>query len=113
MLIALLGANRDERHFTEPHRFDVFRPESRHIAFGHGIHHCVGAPLARMEGEVALDRLLTRYDDIRLAATDPLIYRPSTLMRGLQALPVSLRTAVIRTPVSADPGADEPTRKAC
>ncbi|WP_197382146.1 cytochrome P450 family protein [Mycolicibacterium mengxianglii] len=113
LLIALLGANRDERHFTEPHRFDVFRPESRHIAFGHGIHHCVGAPLARMEGEVALDRLLTRYDDIRLAATDPLMYRPSTLMRGLQALPVSLRTAVIRTPVSADPGADEPTRKAC
>lgn len=113
VLIALLGANRDEQRFTDPHRFDVFRPDNRHIAFGHGIHHCVGAPLARMEGEIALDRLLCRYDDIRLAATDPLTYRPSTLMRGLQALPVSLRTAVIRTHVSAEPGADEPPRKAC
>lgn len=93
VLIALLGANRDERRFTDPHRFDVFRPENRHLAFGHGIHHCVGAPLARMEGEVALERLLCRYDDIRLTDTGPLRYRPSTLMRGLQTLPVTLGTA--------------------
>ena len=98
VLIALLGANRDESRFADPHRFDLFRPENRHIAFGHGIHHCVGAPLARMEGEIALDRLLSRYDDIQLAATRPLTYRPSTLMRGLQALPVTVRT-------------DHPTRK--
>lgn len=93
LMIALLGANRDERRFTDAHRFDMFRTENRHLAFGHGIHHCVGAPLARMEGEIALDRLLSRYDDIRLAATDPLTYRPSTLMRGLESLPVTVQTS--------------------
>jgi cytochrome P450 len=91
VVIALLGANRDERRFTDPHRFDVFRPENRHIAFGHGIHHCVGAPLARMEGEIALDRLLSRYDDIQLVSGGAPAYRPSTLMRGLQELPVTVR----------------------
>jgi cytochrome P450 len=92
MLIALAAANRDERRFANADRFDVSRNSNRHIAFGHGIHYCVGAPLARMEGEIALDRLLTRFGDIRLAATGPLAYRSSTLMRGLQALPVTLRT---------------------
>ncbi|MCV7298399.1 cytochrome P450 [Mycobacterium barrassiae] len=91
VLIALQAANRDERRFVNADRFDIFRKNNRHIAFGHGIHFCVGAPLARVEGEVALDRLLTRFGDIRLAADAPLTYRPSTLMRGLQALPVTLR----------------------
>ena len=91
VLIALLGANRDERRFIDAHRFEVRRPENRHIAFGHGIHHCIGAPLARMEGEIALDRLLSRYGDLQLT-TKPLTYRPSTLMRGLQELPVTVRT---------------------
>lgn len=90
VLIALLGANHDERRFPDPHRFDIFRPDNRHLAFGHGIHHCLGAPLARMEGEIALDRLLSRYEDIRLAITEPPTYRPSTLMRGLRSLPVSV-----------------------
>jgi cytochrome P450 len=113
VLIALLGANRDERRFSDADRFDVTRRQHRHIAFGHGIHHCVGAPLARMEGEIALDRLLSRYDDIRLATIGPLTYRPSTLMRGLQALPVILRTAVPEPTSAAEPGADKPTRRAC
>ncbi len=90
VLIALLGANHDERRFPDPHRFDIFRADNRHLAFGHGIHHCVGAPLARMEGEIALDRLLSRYHQIQLAATKPPEYRMSTLMRGLQSLPVTL-----------------------
>jgi cytochrome P450 len=90
IVIALLGANRDERLFADAHLFDVFRSKNRHIAFGHGVHHCVGAPLARMEGEIALDRLLSRYDDIRLADAAPLTYRRGTFMRGLQALPVTV-----------------------
>ena len=102
LLIALLGANRDDERFTDPHRFDVSRPQNRHIAFGHGIHHCVGAPLARMEGEVALDRLLDHYEDIRLTDTGPLTYRPTTLMRGLQALPVTVRTAEPERTPAAD-----------
>ncbi len=98
VLIALLGANHDERRFPDPHRFDIFRPDNRHLAFGHGIHHCVGAPLARMEGEIALDRLLSRYDDIRLAITESPTYRPSTLMRGLQSLPVTVSGLRQQTP---------------
>lgn len=109
LLIALLGANRDDHRFTDPHRFDVSRPQNRHIAFGHGIHHCVGAPLARMEGEVALERLLVHYEDIRLTDTGPLTYRPTTLMRGLQALPVTLRTAE----PERTPAAEKPKQKEC
>jgi cytochrome P450 len=99
VLIALLSANRDDRRFPAADRFDITRNgqttrnSHRHIAFGHGIHHCVGAPLARMEAEIALDRLLSRFVDIRLEMTGPPTYRPSTLMRGLHALPVSLRPA--------------------
>jgi cytochrome P450 len=63
------------------------------MAFGRGIHHCVGAPLARMEAEIAFDRLLSRFGDIRLNSDEPLSYRPSTLMRGLHALPVVLGSA--------------------
>ena len=100
VLIALLGANHDERRFPDPHRFDIFRADNRHLAFGHGIHHCLGAPLARMEGEIALERLFSRYDDIRLAATEPPAYRPSTLMRGLQSLPVTVGRSVPQTRVS-------------
>ncbi|CAM3340206.1 cytochrome P450 [Mycobacterium frederiksbergense] len=93
VLIALLSANRDERRFPDADRFDITRNGNRHIAFGRGIHHCVGAPLARMEAEIAFDRLLSRFGDIRLASDEPLSYRPSTLMRGLHALPVVLGPA--------------------
>ncbi|BBZ32082.1 cytochrome P450 family protein [Mycolicibacterium confluentis] len=104
VLIGLLGANRDELRFADPHLFDVSRPDNRHLAFGHGIHHCLGAPLARMEGEIALDRMLSRYDDIRLASTSSLTYRPSTLMRGLQELPVTVRATNPRPVTDADRG---------
>lgn len=101
--IALLGANHDERRFPDPHRFDIFRPDNRHLAFGHGIHHCLGAPLARMEGEVALDRLLSRFEDIRLAVSEPPTYRPSTLMRGLQSLPLSVSGPRVRRRLTTGP----------
>ena len=73
-------SNRDERRFPDADRFDITRNGNRHIAFGRGIHHCVGAPLARMEAEIAFDRLLSRFGDIRLASDEPLSYRPSTCL---------------------------------
>ncbi len=71
----------------DPHR----SPALPHTAFGHGVHHCLGAPLARLEGRTALDRLLTRCPDLRLAtAPDQLVLRPSLLMHGPVSLPVRL-----------------------
>ena len=91
-MIALLAANHDSDQFDEPDRLDITRNPNAHLAFGHGIHYCVGAPLARLEAEIALGRLLARFDRITLDDRATLQYRPSTLMRGLTALPVRLRS---------------------
>ena len=92
VLISLLGANRDEERFAEPDRLDVTRAAGGHLAFGHGIHYCVGAPLARLEAEIALAGLLARFPDLALdAKPDELVYRPSSLVHGLESLPVRLR----------------------
>ncbi|SFB36577.1 Cytochrome P450 [Amycolatopsis marina] len=89
VMISLLAANRDSTRFAEPDRFDVRRPAGGHLAFGHGIHFCVGAPLARLEADIAVRRLLERFADLRLAAEpESLRWRDSTLMRGLETLPV-------------------------
>jgi cytochrome P450 len=90
--VSLLAANRDAERFPDPDELDVTRPAGGHVAFGHGIHYCVGAPLARLEAEIALGGLLARFPDLRLAV-DPeqLRYRNSTLVHGLQELPVLLR----------------------
>jgi cytochrome P450 len=90
VVIALLAANHDPDKFDEPDRLDVNRNPNAHLAFGHGIHYCLGAPLARLEAQIALGRLLERFDRITLDNTATLQYRPSTLMRGLTALPVRL-----------------------
>ena len=90
VMIALLAANHDPDKFDEPDRLDVNRNPNAHLAFGHGIHYCLGAPLARLEAQIALGRLLERFDRITLDNTATLHYRPSTLMRGLTALPVRL-----------------------
>ena len=92
VVIALLAANHDPDQFDEPDRLNINRNANAHLAFGHGIHYCVGAPLARLEAEIALGRLLARFDRITLDDTATLQYRPSTLMRGLTALPVRLRS---------------------
>jgi len=88
VMIALLGANRDDRRFNGPERLDVSRTPNAHLAFGHGIHYCVGAPLARLEAQIAFDRLLAPFDRMRLPDDARLEYRNSTLMRGLKSLPV-------------------------
>jgi cytochrome P450 len=92
VVISLLGANRDGERFPEPEDLDITRATGGHLAFGHGIHYCVGAPLARLEAEIAIGRLLARFDDLTLVG-DPgeLRWRESTLVHGLETLPVRLR----------------------
>jgi cytochrome P450 len=88
---AISSANRDPAQFPDPDRLDLGRDTSGHVAFGHGVHHCLGAPLARMEAEVALGALLARFPRISLAVTpEELRWRPVSLMNGLKSLPVCL-----------------------
>ena len=89
VLISLLSANRDEKVFTDADRLDVARREAGHIAFGHGVHFCLGAALARLEGRIAIGALLRRYPTLRLAVpVEELQWRPGMLIRGLAQLPV-------------------------
>jgi cytochrome P450 len=90
VVMTLLGAaNRDPRRFSEPERFDVGRDEGPPMSFGSGIHYCLGAALARMEGQVCFGRLFERFDRIELRAPD-VAYRDRITLRGLAALPVGL-----------------------
>ena len=93
LALALAGANRDPAVFEDPHRFDVTRANAReHLAFGVGPHFCVGAVLARMEGEIALRRLFERFPDLRPAG--PPLRRPTRLLHGLASYPVDLGSRV-------------------
>jgi cytochrome P450 len=91
VLCVTSSANRDPARFPDADQLDVCRDAGGHVAFGHGIHHCLGAPLARLEGEVAFGALLTRFPALSLAA-DPatLRWRQSSLIHGLERLPVRL-----------------------
>ncbi|MEV4756666.1 cytochrome P450 [Micromonospora sp. NPDC049559] len=92
VLISLLSANRDGERFPDPDRLDLDRPVTPNLAFGHGIHYCLGAPLARLEGDIAFRALARRFPDLRLAVpVEEVAWRPSLLLRGLSALPVALR----------------------
>lgn len=89
VLVALGAANRDPERFPSPDMLDLDRDAAAHLSFGHGIHRCVGAPLAKAEVEIALRAVLTRFPGIRLAAPiDQLDWRRTRLVRGLAALPV-------------------------
>jgi cytochrome P450 len=91
VLVSLAGADRDPARYADPERLDLGRDSGGHVAFGHGIHYCLGAPLARLEAEIAFGGLLERYGDMALAVSpDKLRWRPSTLIHGLEALPVRL-----------------------
>ncbi|MBV9950577.1 MAG: cytochrome P450 [Acidimicrobiia bacterium] len=89
-LVTMLGsANRDPRVFDDPDRLDVGREGSAPLSFGSGIHYCLGASLARAEGQVVFDRLLDRFSTIEPAWGDePPRYRDSIVLRGLESLPV-------------------------
>jgi len=90
-VVALLAAaNRDPAEFADPDRFDVGRTPNHHVAFSKGIHHCLGAALARMEGQIALGRLVERFSHIDLRTTEP-TYRNHFVLRGLDELHIDLR----------------------
>ncbi|MBN6039820.1 cytochrome P450 [Amycolatopsis sp. 195334CR] len=91
---SVLAANRDPRRFPDPDRFDVRRDAGGHVAFGRGIHYCLGAPLARLEAQVAFAVLLEQCRDIRLAVpAESLHWRRQPTVRALQSLPVLLSRA--------------------
>ncbi|WP_052685328.1 cytochrome P450 [Lentzea aerocolonigenes] len=87
VLLAKHAANRDPRQYTDPDRFDITRNAKGHLTFGHGPHHCIGAQLARMDLQVALTAILTRFPGLRLA--DEVQWRTGMAMRGPLALPVA------------------------
>ena len=90
--ILLGAANRDPAQFPHPELFDVGREPNEHVSFGDGIHFCLGAPLARLEGAIAIESMLEKFPCLRLVNPDArLEYRGSMALRGLSKLPLSIR----------------------
>src|SRR5579884_2602587 len=90
VLISLGGASHDPAQFAEPDRLDVQRVENRHMAFGHGIHYCLGAPLARLEAEIAFGTLLRRLPNPRVENEEEVKFFSGMVFRGLNELPLAL-----------------------
>jgi cytochrome P450 len=84
----MAAANRDPRAFDDPDRFDIGRQPNPHVSFGAGIHYCLGASLARIEGQEVFGALAERFGSLRLEA-DELEYQPSIQFRSLTSLPVA------------------------
>jgi cytochrome P450 len=91
VLVEFYAANHDQRAFTDPDHLDLMREnDNSHLTFGHGVHHCLGAQLARLEMQVAVTALITRFPTLRLAvAPEEVRWRSDRLVRGVQALPVA------------------------
>jgi cytochrome P450 len=89
VLVVIAAADHDSERFPDPDVLDITRADNKHLAFGKGIHHCLGAPLARMEGQIAIGTLLRRMPKLQLKVSpESLIWRPGMVLRGLQGLPV-------------------------
>ena len=88
-ILLIAAANRDPAQYPDPERFDVGRADNRHLAFGLGAHFCLGAPLARVEGQVALDAVARDLGELQLDG-DELEYKENIILRGLAALPVTI-----------------------
>ncbi|GHJ45294.1 cytochrome P450 hydroxylase [Catellatospora sp. TT07R-123] len=92
VMVSLLSANHDPDAFGDPDRFDPARTDNQHLAFGHGLHYCLGAPLARLEAQIAINDLLTRFPKMRATRPlDELGWKGGVLLRALEGLPVVLR----------------------
>ncbi|MFF7330788.1 cytochrome P450 [Streptomyces sp. NPDC008150] len=99
VLVVLAAADRDPERFRDPDVLDLSRRDNQHLGYGHGIHYCVGAPLARLEGQFALATLLTRLPDLRLGVErEELRWRGGLIMRGLRTLPVEFTPAAPGAP---------------
>ncbi|WP_424213412.1 cytochrome P450 family protein [Streptomyces sp. BI20] len=97
VLVVLAAADRDPARFDGPDTLDLARADNQHLGYGHGIHYCLGAPLARMEGQIGLRTLLTRLPDLRLAGpAEDLRWRGGLIMRGLRELPVAFTPETAR-----------------
>jgi cytochrome P450 len=87
--VSLASANRDLERFANPHAFDISRADAnRHVAFGKGIHVCLGAPLARVEGQVAFATLFRRFPELRLAVPPKEVRWGNSFLRGFARLPL-------------------------
>jgi cytochrome P450 len=99
VLVCLAGANHDPKRFAEPERLDLERARGGHLAFGYGIHHCLGAPLARLEGQLALRSLIRRFPQLRLADERARLrwgHGDGLVLRGLSELPIIPGSALPR-----------------
>ncbi len=89
VLVVIASADHDPERFADPDALDITRADNKHLAFGKGIHFCLGAPLARMEGQIAINTLLRQMPELRLAdSPESLTWRPGMVLRGLRGLPV-------------------------
>ncbi len=89
VVVLLAAANRDPERFDDPDRLDVGRADNHHLTFSHGIHYCLGASLARVEGQVAIGSLVRRFPDMQLVTDEPK-YRDHFVLRGLRELRVAV-----------------------
>jgi cytochrome P450 len=89
LILHLGAANRDPAHFPEPNRLDIGRQENRHLSFSHGMHYCLGAPLARLESQVAIGQMVARFPNMRRKPVD-LEWADNIILHGIKSLPVRL-----------------------
>jgi cytochrome P450 len=96
VMLVLGAANRDPEQFPDPDRLDITRKDVRHLSFGHGIHFCLGAPLARLEAPIALNALLQRFPGLRLSPTAKPRWGTNFILHGLESLPVEFSARAAR-----------------